>query len=41
MSQEETLTEAEKQEAKAKLKEKFGEATRIGGKGLTKNLYKQ
>jgi len=33
MSQEETLTEAQKQEAKAMLKEKFGSVTRTGGKG--------
>ena len=33
MSQEETLTEAQKQEAKAKLKERFGATTRTGGKG--------
>ena len=37
MSQEETLTEAQKQEAKAMLKEKFGNITRTGGKG-TSNL---
>ena len=34
MSQEAVITEAEKQEARAKLKEKFGESTRTGGKGL-------
>ena len=33
MSQEAVITEAEKQEARAKLKEKFGESTRTGGKG--------
>ena len=33
MSQEEKLTEAEKQEAREKLKEKFGDSTRTGGKG--------
>ena len=35
MSQEAPLTEAEKQEAKAMLKEKFGATTRTGGKGTT------
>ena len=34
MSEEVTFTEAEKQEAKAKLKEKFGATTRTGGKGM-------
>ena len=33
MSQEEILAEAEKKEAKKKLKERFGAATRTGGKG--------
>ena len=34
MSQEETLTEAEKKEAREKLKERFGASTRVGGKGI-------
>ena len=38
MSQEETLTEAQKQEAKAMLKEKFGSVMRTGGKGRSKIL---
>lgn len=33
MSQEAALTEAEKKEAREKLKERFGESTRTGGKG--------
>ena len=33
MSQEETLTKAEKKEVREKLKEKFGPTTRTGGKG--------
>ena len=39
MSQEAVITEAEKQEARAKLKEKFGESTRTGGKGLAFKSY--
>ena len=35
MSQEDKAIELEKQEAKAKLKERFGESTRTGGKGNT------
>jgi hypothetical protein len=33
MSQEAVITEADKAEARAKLKEKFGDSTRTGGKG--------
>ena len=40
MSQEEILTEAQKQEAKAKLKERFGAATRTGGKGTERRKKK-
>ncbi len=35
MSQEQNVTEAEKQEARERLKEKFGATTRTGGKGIT------
>ena len=40
MSQEETLTEAEKREAREKLKERFGGATRVGGKGTERRKKK-
>ena len=40
MSQEETLTEAEKKEAREKLKERFGGATRVGGKGTERRKKK-
>lgn len=33
MTEEATITETEKQDAKAMLKERFGNVTRIGGKG--------
>ncbi len=40
MSQEETLTETQKQEAKSMLREKFGSVTRTGGKGTARRKKK-
>ena len=37
---EETLAEAEKREAREKLKERFGGATRVGGKGTERRKKK-